>query len=518
MRSRQAATAGVSVGRGRKGSFAGLRGWRTGVSTVGPCAATAVIDGRSPKPPGKTAHCAAEARVLDASEEIHADTQGQSLPAFGLATLLGVELLPRIRNWKDLIFYRPTTSTRDRHIDALFGDNEVGDNEVIAWKLIETHGIDRMRVVISLREGRSSSSALLRRLTNESRKNRIGKAFRELGRAIRTIVLLRYRSVPELRESSTTITNRVESFHTCSKWRSFGNAGIIADNDPEHMEQVVTGNELLANGGICSNAAELTAVLNQRCVEGNRRRSEDVAALCPLTLPTTSCASATTSWISPRPGPLCTPTSTSAPTPARSSCRPKSEHAGQTRPVAPPPVTDLSGGFPAYSGHTRACAPSAPCCIRSHRCSAWRTHDRLQRVLRTEALLDPLSPLGHAIRRQFLNGKGGNRPLVAALPSTRWGKHAHVASIVFAAHLGHMPLSHRGYCASRPVDACCREPPPAGLPPCRWRTRGTGKHREEGGIFRRRCHGHPTDRDARGGRPIRASRAGPPDASLHGRW
>jgi hypothetical protein len=39
--------------------------------------------------------------------------------------------------------------------------------------------------------------------------------------------------------------------------------------------------ELLANCVIFSNAAELTAVLNQLCVEGNQRRSEDVAALSP---------------------------------------------------------------------------------------------------------------------------------------------------------------------------------------------------------------------------------------------
>jgi len=192
--------------------------------------------------------------------------------------MLGVELLPRIRNWKDLIFYRPTTGTCYRHIDSLFGDNEVID-----WKLIETHWIDLMRVVISIREGRISSSALLRRLSNESRKNRICKAFRELGRAVRTIVLLRYLSEPELRESITTITNRVESFHNFSKWLSFGNAGIIADNDPEHMEKVVKFNELLANGVIFYNAAELTVVLNQLCAEGNRLRSEDVAALSPST-------------------------------------------------------------------------------------------------------------------------------------------------------------------------------------------------------------------------------------------
>ena len=87
-------------------------------------------------------------------EEIHADTQGQSLPAFGLAAMLGIELLPRIRNWKDLIFYRPSKTTSYRHIDLLFGDADVID-----WKLIEAHWVDLMRVVISIRQGKISSSA-----------------------------------------------------------------------------------------------------------------------------------------------------------------------------------------------------------------------------------------------------------------------------------------------------------------------------------------------------------------------
>jgi hypothetical protein len=66
-------------------------------------------------------------------DTIHADTQGQSLPVFGLAALLGFDLLPRIRNWADLNFYRPSADTGFEHIDSLFGDN------VIDWGLIETH-------------------------------------------------------------------------------------------------------------------------------------------------------------------------------------------------------------------------------------------------------------------------------------------------------------------------------------------------------------------------------------------
>ena len=51
-------------------------------------------------------------------DTIHADTQGQNLPVFGLSYLLGIKLMPRIRNWKDLKFYRPSKDIRYQHIDA----------------------------------------------------------------------------------------------------------------------------------------------------------------------------------------------------------------------------------------------------------------------------------------------------------------------------------------------------------------------------------------------------------------
>ena len=44
-------------------------------------------------------------------QKIHGDTQGQSTPVFALSYLLGIQLMPRIRNWQDLIFYRPDKET-----------------------------------------------------------------------------------------------------------------------------------------------------------------------------------------------------------------------------------------------------------------------------------------------------------------------------------------------------------------------------------------------------------------------
>ncbi len=208
-------------------------------------------------------------------DTIHADTQGQSLPVFGLAALLGFDLLPRIRNWHDLIFYRPDEGTRYQHIDSLFGD------EAIDWKLIETHWTDLLRTAISIREGRLSSVTLLRRLGNHSRKNRLYRAFRELGRAIRTITLLRYLSEPQLREQITAITNRNEAFHGFAGWLMFGGK-LIGHNDPDYQEKVVKFNELIANCVIYSTACDITtSAANQIAAEGEPVDLDDLAAVSP---------------------------------------------------------------------------------------------------------------------------------------------------------------------------------------------------------------------------------------------
>ncbi|SQE00303.1 hypothetical protein FMEAI12_6470004 [Parafrankia sp. Ea1.12] len=83
-----------------------------------------------------------------------------------------------------------------------------------------------------------SSVTLLRRLGHDSRKNRLYRAFRELGRAVRTLVLLRYLSEPELRESITAMMNKVEAFHGFAAWLMFG-GDILGHSDPDHHEKIV---------------------------------------------------------------------------------------------------------------------------------------------------------------------------------------------------------------------------------------------------------------------------------------
>ncbi len=68
-------------------------------------------------------------------------------------------------------------------------------------------------MVLSISTGKISSSVLLRKLGNYSRKNRLYKAFRELGRVVRTVFLLEYISDAKLRKQIQAATNKVESYY-----------------------------------------------------------------------------------------------------------------------------------------------------------------------------------------------------------------------------------------------------------------------------------------------------------------
>jgi TnpA family transposase len=187
-------------------------------------------------------------------DTLHADTQGQSLTVFGLSHLLGIELMPRIRNWKDMTLFRPNKQIVYKNIDALF-------TATINWARIETDYQHMLQVVLSIRAGKLLPSMILRKLGNYSRKNRLFKAFRELGRVIRTIFLLRYVSDKELRRRITATTNKIESFHHFIEWLFFGGQGVIAENDPIEMEKRIKYNDLLANALIVLNVVDMTRVI-----------------------------------------------------------------------------------------------------------------------------------------------------------------------------------------------------------------------------------------------------------------
>lgn len=207
-------------------------------------------------------------------DTVHGDTQAQSLPVFGLAHLLGIQLMPRIRNIKDLVFSLPEPESTYPNLQTLFRGS-------INWELIGAHLHDMLRVVVSIKLGKITASTILRRLGTYSRKNKLYWAFRELGKVVRTLFLLHYIDDIEVRTTINAATNKSEEFNGFIQWAFFGGEGIIAENIRHEQQKIVRYNQLVANMIILHNVEHMTRVLAELRDEGRHITPEVLAGLSP---------------------------------------------------------------------------------------------------------------------------------------------------------------------------------------------------------------------------------------------
>ncbi|MBU9599502.1 Tn3 family transposase [Burkholderia multivorans] len=207
-------------------------------------------------------------------DTIHGDTQAQSGPVFGLSCVLGVNLMPRMRNIRDLVLYKADKRRKYAHIDSLC-------RRTIDWELIERHYPDIMRVAVSIKAARMTPSAILRRLGSESSKNKLYFAFRELGRVIRTLFLLKYLNDPELRRTIHAATNKSEQFNDFAQWLMFGGEGVIAENVRHEQRKVIKYNHLVANMVVLHNVQWMSRKLKELQQKGHPVDADVVKVLSP---------------------------------------------------------------------------------------------------------------------------------------------------------------------------------------------------------------------------------------------
>jgi TnpA family transposase len=126
-----------------------------------------------------------------------------------------------------------------------------------------------MQVVISIKQGKISSSALLKKFGSYSKQNRLYLAIRELGNVIRRFFLLEYISDIDVREEITAQTNKVESYNEFSGWISFGSRhAIVASNDPEEHEKAVKYNDIIANAVMLQNVIDMSMIVKDLAAKG----------------------------------------------------------------------------------------------------------------------------------------------------------------------------------------------------------------------------------------------------------
>ena len=205
---------------------------------------------------------------------IHGDTQAQSLVVFALAYLLGIKLMPRIRNLKDMKFYLTSEDFKVKHINEIFTD-------IIDWDLIENHLPDMLRIALSISKGRIRSSTILRKFGTSGGKSKLYFAFRELGKVIRTTFLLNFIDDENLRRVINAATTISEAWNGFTKWVGFGGQGIISENNREEQRKFIRYNHLVSNNIVFHNVVSITSVVQDLINEGHNITPEILACLSP---------------------------------------------------------------------------------------------------------------------------------------------------------------------------------------------------------------------------------------------
>ncbi|MBK5204948.1 MAG: Tn3 family transposase, partial [Polaromonas sp.] len=205
---------------------------------------------------------------------VHADTHGQSAAVFGLAYLLGIELMPRIRRWQNLTLYRSDNANRYARINSLFSGT-------INWTLIHEHYPQFMQLALAIQSGTLAPSAVLAKVNSYSTRNRFALALKELGNAVRTTYLLEWIMDDSLRRTVHKGTTKIERHHKFAKHLAFGAGGHLRSNNPADQEKAIIYNELVTNAVALQNVVDQTQALHTLKSKGVNIRAADLAFLSP---------------------------------------------------------------------------------------------------------------------------------------------------------------------------------------------------------------------------------------------
>lgn len=230
-------------------------------------------------------------------KRVHAATHGQSAAVFGLAYLLGIELMPRIRRWRKLKLYRPERERRYRGIDALFSGN-------VKWALIGEHYELFMHLSLAIHSGTLAPSAVLARINSYSTRNRFTLALQELGVAVRTKFLLEWIRDDSVRRAVHKCTTKIERHHRFAKHLCFGGEGYLRTNDPADQEKAIVYNELVANAVALHTVVDQTPALQALKSEGAPIPHADLAFLIPYATSHLKCFGDYPTDLTPDPVPV----------------------------------------------------------------------------------------------------------------------------------------------------------------------------------------------------------------------
>lgn len=156
------------------------------------------------------------------------DSHGQSLLAFAFSRLLHIELLPRLRTRKHKMLYKASKEANYKNLnDVIHG--------VIRCEYIRKYYDDMLRILVSFYERKASPAHILLKIAALRSTNSLKIASLEIGKACRSIFLLRMSVDPDLRTEIQREFLKVERWHKFGDEIFIGHGGKLQEDSLEEQ-------------------------------------------------------------------------------------------------------------------------------------------------------------------------------------------------------------------------------------------------------------------------------------------
>jgi TnpA family transposase len=209
-------------------------------------------------------------------QKSYTDSHGQSEVGFAFCSLLGFELLPRLKAVASQKLYLPEADVAGNYPNL----TEVLTRP-IKWDLIRQQYDEMVKYATALRLGTADAEAILRRFTRSNLQHPTYQALAELGKVLKTIFLCRYIDSEGLRREIHEGLNVVENWNSANGFIFYGKSGEVASNRLEDQELSVLSLHLLQLCLVYVNTLMIQHVLSDKSWR-NKMTSADLRALSPL--------------------------------------------------------------------------------------------------------------------------------------------------------------------------------------------------------------------------------------------
>ncbi len=139
-----------------------------------------------------------------------------------------------------------------------------------------------VRIAASLRNRTAPAHVVLRRFASSAPSDRLAKALTMLGRALRSLYLLRYIHEEDLRARMQLQVNRGEGRPQLARRLFFANQGAFQIGDYEEIMNKATCLSLLSNAALVWNTVHMSQILDQLRASGETITDEELARISPM--------------------------------------------------------------------------------------------------------------------------------------------------------------------------------------------------------------------------------------------